>query len=180
MSGGVSRLAVKRAAAAGRAAERPARGSPLPPERVQLVLDQLAAGLNPMRAAAAAGVSKTFAYGLQRKMGGVYLPAGNAYCKRYLSREERYELARLRDAGHGIREIAVRMARSQSTICRELARNPGPPAAATSPSGRTTWPANASGGRSARSCPRTRCCAGKYSRTWTPGTLPSRSAAGSR
>ncbi len=61
---GVSRLAVKQAAAARRAAARPARGSPLPPERVQLVLDQLAAGLNPVRAAAAAGVSKTFAYGL--------------------------------------------------------------------------------------------------------------------
>ncbi len=127
VSGGVSRLAVKQAAAARRAAARPARGSPLPPERVQLVLDQLAAGLNPMQAAAAAGVSKTFAYALQHKMGGVYRPDVNVYCKRYLSREERYELARLRDAGHGIREIAARMARSPSTICRELARNPGPP-----------------------------------------------------
>ncbi len=127
VSGGVSRLAVKQAAAARRAAARQARGSPLPPERVQLVLDQLAAGLNPMQAAAAAGVSKTFAYALQHKMGGVYRPDVNVYCKRYLSREERYELARLRDAGHGIREIAARMARSPSTICRELARNPGPP-----------------------------------------------------
>ena len=128
VSGGVSRLAVKRAAAAARAAEpAPPARRPLPPERVQLVLDQLAAGLNPMQAAAAAGVSKTFAYALRHKMGGVYLPAGNAYCPRYLSREERYELARLRDAGHGIREIARRMARSPSTICRELARNPGPP-----------------------------------------------------
>ncbi len=126
---GVSRLAVKQAAAARRAAERavrPGRGSPLPPERVRLVLDQLAAGLNPLQAAAAAGVSRTFAYDLRRKMGGVYPSAGNAYCKRYLSREERYELARLRDAGLGVREIARRTGRSPSTVCRELARNLDP------------------------------------------------------
>ena len=34
----------------------------LPPERVQAVLDHLAAGLNPMQAARAAGVSKSFVY----------------------------------------------------------------------------------------------------------------------
>ena len=124
---GVSRLAVKRAAAARRVAGRaagPGRG--LPPERVRAVLDQLAAGLNPNRAAAAAGVSKSFAYSLHHKMGGVYRPPGKTYSDRYLDREERYELARLRDAGLSMRQIAVRTGRSPSTISRELARNAGP------------------------------------------------------
>jgi hypothetical protein len=55
----------------------------LPPERVRLVLDLLASGLNPNRAAAAAAVSIAFAYGLHHKMGGVYRPAGVTYSARY-------------------------------------------------------------------------------------------------
>jgi IS30 family transposase len=98
----------------------------LPAERVRAVLDQLAAGCNPRQAAAAAGVSKSFAYQLHHKMGGVYRPPGVAYSDRYLDREERYELARLREAGLSMRQVAVRMGRSPSTISRELARNAGP------------------------------------------------------
>jgi len=101
----------------------PTRPHKYPPERVRLVLDQLAAGLNPRQAAAAAGVSRSYAYALQHTMGGVYRPADTAYCERYLSREERYELARLREGGLSIRAVAARMGRSASTICRELARN---------------------------------------------------------
>jgi transposase, IS30 family len=93
------------------------------PERVRVVLDLLAAGLNPGQAAVRAGVSRGFAYGLDRKMGGVYRPAGTAYSPRYLSREERYEIARLREAGLGIRQVAVRLGRSPSTVSRELSRN---------------------------------------------------------
>jgi hypothetical protein len=52
------------------------------PERVRLVLDYLAAGLNPRRAARAAGVSHGFAYGLDRTMGGVYRPPGSTYSDR--------------------------------------------------------------------------------------------------
>src|SRR5215467_5077088 len=95
----------------------------LPAERVRAVLDHLAAGLNPNRAARAAGVSAGFAYGLHHKMGGVYRPPGVTYCDRYLDREERYELARLREAGLPLRQIAARLGRSPSTISRELARN---------------------------------------------------------
>jgi transposase, IS30 family len=120
---GVSRLAAKREAAACRAGG-PGRG--LPPDRVRAVLDQLAAGCNPMQAAAAAGVSKSFAYRLHHKMGGVYRPPGVTYCDRYLDREERYELARLREAGLSMRQIAVRTGRSPSTISRELRRNADP------------------------------------------------------
>lgn len=43
----------------------------MPPERVRLVLDYLAAGLNPGQAARAAGVSKGFAYNLDREVSGV-------------------------------------------------------------------------------------------------------------
>jgi transposase, IS30 family len=123
---GVPRLAVKQAAARQREARRPGRS--LPPERVRAVLDLLAAGMSPNRAAAAAGVSKTFAYGLHHKMGGVFRPAGTAYCARYLSREERYELARLRDSNPNlsVRAIAARLGRSPSTVPRELKRNASP------------------------------------------------------
>jgi IS30 family transposase len=99
-------------------------GNPgLPPERVRLVLDLLASGLNPNRVAAAAGVSIAFAYGLHHKMGGVYRPPGVTYSARYLDREERYELARLREAGLSVRAVAARLGRSPSTVSRELARN---------------------------------------------------------
>src|SRR5215475_3437576 len=95
-------------------------------ERVRGLLDLLAAGLNPRQAARAAGVSHGFAYGLHHKMGGVYRPPGTACSDRYLDREERYEIARLREAGLGVRQVAARLGRSPSTICRELARNADP------------------------------------------------------
>jgi IS30 family transposase len=93
---------------------------------VRLVVDLLVSGLNPNRAAAAAGVSIAFAYGLHHKMGGVYRPPGVTYSARYLDREERYELARLREAGLSLRQIAARLGRSPSTVSRELARNADP------------------------------------------------------
>jgi transposase, IS30 family len=46
-------------------------GRGLPAERVRAVLGYLEAGLNPVQAARAAGVSKTFAYDLERKVSGV-------------------------------------------------------------------------------------------------------------
>ena len=95
-------------------------------ERVRVLLDHLAAGLNPRQAARAAGVSHGFAYGLHHKMGGVCRPPGTACSDRYLDREERYEIARLREAGLGVRAVAARLGRSPSTISRELARNADP------------------------------------------------------
>jgi IS30 family transposase len=98
----------------------------LAPERVRLVLDLLAAGLNPAQAARAAGVSLGYAYGLHHKMGGVYRPPGVTYSARYLDREERYELARLLELGLSRRQAAARMGRHPSTIGRELDRNKDP------------------------------------------------------
>src|SRR5260221_9170527 len=101
---------------------------PLAPEVVQQVKDGLAAGLNPGRAAAAAGVSATFAYVLYRSMGGVCRPAGTTYCDRYLNREKRDEIARLRDAGLGVRATARLVGVAASTVSRELRRNADPKA----------------------------------------------------
>ncbi|TCC13266.1 IS30 family transposase [Kribbella sindirgiensis] len=56
----------------------------------------------------------------------MYRPAGITYSDRYLDRDERYELARLKDAGHSLREIGRRMGRNASTISRELGRNRDP------------------------------------------------------
>lgn len=131
---GVSRLAAKRQAAARRAAGRaagPGRG--LPAERVRAVLDLLAAGLNPNRAGPAAGVSKSFAYVLHHKMGGVYRPPGTTYSDRYLDREERHEMARLRESGLSMSEVGRRMGRAASTVSRELARNADPRTGAYQP-----------------------------------------------
>lgn len=96
------------------------------PGRVRRVLDGLAAGLSVRQAARAAGVSKSLAYELHRTMGGVYRPPGVTYSARYLDREERYELARLREDGLSVRAVAARLGRSPSTVCRELARNADP------------------------------------------------------
>jgi transposase, IS30 family len=101
-------------------------GRKLPRERVRLLLDHLAGGLNPNQAARAAGVSKSAAYRLHHTMGGVYRPCGVTYSDRYLSREERYELARLREAGLSMRAAGQRLGRSAATVSRELARNAAP------------------------------------------------------
>jgi transposase, IS30 family len=98
----------------------------MPPGQKRLLLDHLAAGLSPAAAGRAAGVSKSYAYLVHHKMGGVYRPPGVTYCERYLSREERYELARLRECGLSVRAVAARMGRSPSAVCRELARNASP------------------------------------------------------
>jgi len=45
---------------------------------------------------------------------------------RYLSEQERVRIADLRQAGHGVRAIAVQTGRSPSTISRELRRNRDP------------------------------------------------------
>lgn len=67
------------------------------------------------------GVSRATISSWRAEVGGVIREPAQLSA-RYLSREERYEIARLRDAGHGVREIGRRMNRAASTISRELAR----------------------------------------------------------
>jgi IS30 family transposase len=98
-----------------------------------MVLDFLAGGMNPAQASRAAGVSLAYAYGLHHKMGGVYRPPGVTYSARYLDREERYELARLLEAGLSLRRAAARLGRSPSTVSRELDRNRDPRTGAYQP-----------------------------------------------
>jgi IS30 family transposase len=50
-------------------------------------------------------------------------PSAPPLSGRYLSFAEREQIALLRAKGHGIRQIARRLARSASTISRELRRN---------------------------------------------------------
>jgi transposase, IS30 family len=98
----------------------------LPPGRVRLLMDHLASGMNPRQAGRAAGVSETYAYVIHRRMGGVYRPPEVVYSERYLSREERYEIARLRDSGLSMRAIGERTGRDPATVSRELRRNADP------------------------------------------------------
>jgi IS30 family transposase len=127
---GGGRLAAKREAMAVRAAERAARPDrrAVPPERERALLDLVASGMPPYKAARIAGVSASFAYGLARKIGGVSQSPAAPASDRYLSRDERYELARLREVvpALSMRQVAARMGRSPSAISRELARNKDP------------------------------------------------------
>jgi transposase, IS30 family len=113
-------------------------GRKLPPERVREVLDHLAGGMSLSQVSRTCGVSLGFVHGLHHKMGGVYRPPGTTYSARYLDREERYEIARLREAGLSMRQVAVRTGRSPSTISRELARNADPRTRAYQPE-RAHW-----------------------------------------
>jgi IS30 family transposase len=101
-------------------------GKKLAPELVRATLDALRSGMNPKQAGRAAGVSAEYARQLNKRMGGVYRPPGTSYDARYLDREERYEIARLTEAGLSQRQIGARLGRSASTICRELKRNATP------------------------------------------------------
>ena len=59
-------------------------------------------------------------------LGGVPRPFDVEYDARYLTRDERYEIARLNDARWSVRKIAARLGRAPSTISRELRRNRDP------------------------------------------------------
>jgi transposase, IS30 family len=101
-------------------------GHRLAPERMARVMEGLRAGLRPMEVARATGVSRTLIYDVHTRLGGMYRPLGTSYCGRYLDRLERYEIARLREAGHSVRSIARQLGRAASTISRELRRNSAP------------------------------------------------------
>jgi DNA invertase Pin-like site-specific DNA recombinase len=68
-------------------------GKRLDPSLVRRVMDLLADGASPAEAARRTGVSKTLVYRMHGQAGGVYRPSRTQYSDRFLSREERYEIA---------------------------------------------------------------------------------------
>ena len=100
--------------------------APLDPLKVRRVLDLLAAGLSASEVPVRAGVSIASVYRIRARVGGVLRPPDTRYSDRYLDRAERYELARLHEAGHTQVEIARLLERNPSTVSRELARNKCP------------------------------------------------------
>ena len=99
---------------------------PLDKALLRRVMDLLSTGIGPMEVARQTGVSMSKVYLMHHSVGGVYRPPTTTYSKRYLDRDERYEMARLRDAGHSIRHVAGMLGRSPSTVSRELDRNANP------------------------------------------------------
>ena len=83
----------------------------------------IARGVSSEAAAAEAGVSGPVGVRWFREGGGMPTVTLAAPSGRYLSCAEREEIALLRVAGCGVREVARRLGRSPSTISRELRRN---------------------------------------------------------
>jgi len=105
------------------AGTRGGMGALLGYEVMAAVVDMLAQGWRKVEIVELTGVSHSYVYEIHQTLGGVYRPAESDYDPRYLDREERYELARLSEAGHSVREVARQMGRAPSTISRELRRN---------------------------------------------------------
>jgi transposase, IS30 family len=99
---------------------------PIPAERRELVFSLLRRGVGVGRIEVESGVSRRSVGRLLASLGVMPRPFDAEYDARYLTREERYEIARLHDVGVSVRQIAVRLQRSPSTISRELHRNRHP------------------------------------------------------
>ncbi len=89
----------------------------------QLFWQAVRCGLSTEEAAAAASVSAPVGHRWFRGGGGMSVVSRHELSGRYLSFDEREEIALLTAQGHGIREIARRMNRAPSTISRETRRN---------------------------------------------------------
>jgi transposase, IS30 family len=99
---------------------------PIPAERRELVFSLLRRGVGVGRIEVESGVSRRSVGRLLASLGVMPRPFDAEYDARYLTREERYEIARLHDVGVSVRQIAVRLQRAPSTIGRELHRNRHP------------------------------------------------------
>lgn len=95
----------------------------LAPELVARVMEGLRSGLGPADVARATGVSRAWIYSLHHSLGGMYRPPDTSFSTRFLDRDERLEIARLREAGWSVRAVAAALRRSPSSISRELRRN---------------------------------------------------------
>src|SRR3954468_2440782 len=99
---------------------------PIPAEKRELVFSLLRRGVRVGRIEVESGVSRRTVGRLRASLGTMPRPFDAEYDARYLTREERYEIARLHDGDVSVRQIAVRLQRSPSTISRELHRNRHP------------------------------------------------------
>ena len=92
-------------------------------ENRRLFWTAIAAGLTSERAAVVAGVSPPVGVRWFRENGGmpptILAPSAKPLSGRYLSFQEREEIALLLAQGLGVREIARRLGRSASTVSRE-------------------------------------------------------------
>lgn len=169
-------MAQGRARAALRAGRPPLRSPGRPPvnqkrER-QEFWRRVAEGLTSEDAATACGVSPVLGTRWFRESGGMPPISLDPHSGRYLSFEEREEIAVLRAQECGVREVARRLGRSPSTISRELRRN------AATRGGRLDYRASVAqwhADRQAR-CPRTSKLAGnerlqEYVRDRLAGTV---------
>lgn len=96
---------------------------PMPAEQSDLIHCLLRRGVQQNVIAQRAGVSLRTVQRMLARLGGVPRPVAVEYDSRYLSQDERCEIARLNDAGISVRAIGRHLARSPSTISRELRRN---------------------------------------------------------
>jgi IS30 family transposase len=99
---------------------------PIPVEKREVVFALLRRGVRVGQIERETGVSRRSVGRLRATLVGMPRPFDAEYDARYLTREERYEIARLHDVGVSVRQIAVRLARSPSTVSRELRRNQHP------------------------------------------------------
>lgn len=84
---------------------------------------EVAKGMSSEDAAIAVGLSSPVGCRWFRQAGGMRPNRLGPLSGRYLALAEREEIAILKAGGHGVREIARQLARSPSTISRELRRN---------------------------------------------------------
>src|SRR3954453_16123447 len=92
-------------------------------ERQQRFWELVTSGASSSQACEAVGVNRRQGYRWRRDSGGQPPPAPRGVAARYLSLEERLQIADLHLAGASRRAIAAQLGRAPSTISRELRRN---------------------------------------------------------
>lgn len=99
------------------------RGRRTPVLTRELIVGLSLSGMLQREIAAEVGVSVATVKRVLASVGDMSRPLEIEYDGRYLSRDERREIARLREEGHSIRSVAAVLGRAPSTISRELRRN---------------------------------------------------------
>lgn len=88
--------------------------------------------------AALGGRAKSSLFEALQRNGGV-APAQRSRSQRHLSGQEREEISRGLVAGESVRQMAIRLGRSASTVSREISRNGGPQAYRAAAADQRAW-----------------------------------------